>query len=122
MPNAGTFHPRFVIQCTGHSGEKSIPSSITGIGSFKGSVICHSSEFPGAKPNGKGRRAVIVGCCNSGHDIAQNFVENGYDVTMVQRSTTFVVSSEATMEHYLGSLYSENGVCLSCVIECRLIS
>lgn len=77
---------------------------------FKGAVLCHSSEFAGARPNSKGRRAVIVGSGNSGHDIAQDFVENGYDVTLVQRSSTCVVTSEATMEFYLGELYSEDGV------------
>jgi cation diffusion facilitator CzcD-associated flavoprotein CzcO len=49
-----------------------------------------------------------VGCCNSGHDIAQDFYENGYSVTMVQRSSTFVVSAE-TNQNQMAPLYGEDG-------------
>lgn len=109
---SGTIHPRFVVQATGHSGEKNFPSSMTGINDFQGDVLCHSSEFVGAKPDSQGKRAVVVGCCNSGHDIAQDFYENGYDVTLVQRSSTYVMSSEAGLQVLLGGLYEEGGVCL----------
>ncbi|KAK8100867.1 FAD/NAD(P)-binding domain-containing protein [Apiospora kogelbergensis] len=85
-----TFHPRHVIQATGHSGKKNFPT-IKGMESFRGR-LCHSSEFPGANPGSEGKRAVVVGSCNSGHDIAQDLYENGYDVTMVQRSSTCVAS------------------------------
>jgi hypothetical protein len=104
-----TLHPRFVVQATGHSGEKNFPSSIAGINSFKGSTLCHSSEFSGAKPNSKDKKAIVVGCCNSGHDIAQDFYENGYDVTLVQRSSTYVMSSKAGLDVLLGGLYEEGG-------------
>jgi len=52
--------------------------------------------------------AFVVGCCNSGHDIAQDLYENGYAVTIVQRSTTYVVSAD-TMQKDLASLYGEGG-------------
>ncbi|KIW35339.1 uncharacterized protein PV07_02040 [Cladophialophora immunda] len=103
-----TLHPKHVIQCTGHSGKKNYPT-VKGMDGFKGDVLCHSSEFKGARPEGKGRKAVVVGSCNSGHDIAQDFYEKGYDVTMVQRSTTCVISSEAITEIGLAGLYDENG-------------
>lgn len=85
--------------------------SVPGMSSFTGDVICHSSDFPGAKADGtgKGKRAVVVGACNSSHDICQDYAEQGYDVTMVQRSTTCVVSSEAATEILLGTLYEERG-------------
>jgi cation diffusion facilitator CzcD-associated flavoprotein CzcO len=51
----------------------------------------------------------VVGCCNSGHDIAQDFYENGYDVTIVQRSSTYVMSSKAGLDVLLGGLYDQNG-------------
>ncbi|TVY17746.1 putative indole-3-pyruvate monooxygenase YUCCA1 [Lachnellula arida] len=89
-----TLHPKHVIQATGASGEANIPD-IKGLSTFKGDRIVHSSKYTAAKPShGKNKRAIIVGCCNSGHDIAQNYHENGYAVTMVQRSSTFVVSAE----------------------------
>jgi hypothetical protein len=98
-----------VIQATGHSGEANFPSHIKGLSSFAGTRLVHSSKFTGAMPSqGQGKRAIVVGCCNSGHDIAQDFYENGYSVTMVQRSSTFVVSAETNLEH-MSALYGEDG-------------
>jgi cation diffusion facilitator CzcD-associated flavoprotein CzcO len=103
-----TIHPSHIIQATGHSGKKNFPE-IPGMENFQGDRLCHSSEFPGAKPNSQGKKAVVVGCCNSGHDIAQDFYENGYDVTIVQRSTTCVVSSSSVTDIGLKGLYDEDG-------------
>ncbi|CAL3962655.1 unnamed protein product [Diplocarpon coronariae] len=102
-------HPKHIIQATGHSGEKNFPSHIPGIADFKGDRLCHSSEFTGAKLNGSGKKAIVVGCCNSGHDIAQDYFEKGYDVTIVQRSSTCVISSEALLKIGLAGLYEEQG-------------
>ncbi|SPN98639.1 probable flavin-containing monooxygenase [Cephalotrichum gorgonifer] len=102
-----TFHPRHIVQATGHSGKKNMPE-IKGLETFKGDRICHSSEFSGAREGTTGKKAVVIGCCNSAHDIAQDFLENGYEVTMVQRSSTCVVSSKAIMDGLKGS-YDEGG-------------
>ncbi|KKK13242.1 hypothetical protein P175DRAFT_0497274 [Aspergillus ochraceoroseus IBT 24754] len=103
-----TLHPRHVIQATGHSGKKNLPG-FEGVDTFKGSRICHSSEFNGAAAGGNGKKAVVVGSCNSAHDIAQDYYEKGYDVTLVQRSTTCVVSSNSILDIGLKGLYEENG-------------
>jgi hypothetical protein len=103
-----TFHPRHIIQATGHSGKKNMPS-MTGIETFAGDRLCHSSEFPGAQSNSQGKKAIVVGSCNSAHDIAQDYLEKGYEITMVQRSTTHVVSSKAITDVGLKGLFSEHG-------------
>lgn len=103
-----TLHPHHVIQATGHSGKKNAPS-FKGMECFKGSRICHSSEFDGADPNSKGKKAVVIGSCNSAHDIAQDYYEKGWEVTMVQRSTTCVVSSDSIVNIGLKGLYEEGG-------------
>ncbi|BCS21152.1 flavin-containing monooxygenase [Aspergillus puulaauensis] len=100
--------PRHVIQATGHSGKKNLPT-FKGVESFTGSRICHSSEFHGAAADGQGKKAVVVGSCNSAHDIAQDYYEKGYNVTIVQRSSTCVVSSDAIVNIALKGLYEENG-------------
>ncbi|KAL4914568.1 hypothetical protein BDW62DRAFT_190128, partial [Aspergillus aurantiobrunneus] len=100
--------PRHIVQATGHSGKKNLPD-FKGVETFKGSRICHSSEFHGVTGDGKGRKAAVVGSCNSAHDIAQDYYEKGYDVTMVQRSSTCVVSSDAIVNIALKGLYEENG-------------
>ncbi|KAI5459019.1 hypothetical protein BGZ63DRAFT_360680 [Mariannaea sp. PMI_226] len=103
-----TFYPRHLIQATGHSGKKNQPT-VKGVENFQGDRLCHSSEFPGAREDSKGKRAVVVGSCNSAHDIAQDFLEKGYHITIVQRSTTHVVSSKAITEIALKGVYSEGG-------------
>jgi len=103
-----TLHPKHIIQATGGSGKKHMPS-VPGMDSFKGHLLCHSSEFPGAREGvGKGKKAIVVGACNSSHDICQDYYEKGYDVTMVQRSSTCVVSSEACLKLLLGGAYEEH--------------
>ncbi|KAH8809158.1 hypothetical protein F5884DRAFT_845388 [Xylogone sp. PMI_703] len=102
-----TLHPKHVIQATGASGEPNFPD-IKGVSNFKGTRLVHSSRFPGAVPaHGQNKKAIIIGCCNSGHDIAQDLYENGYQVTMVQRSTTFVIHTDTNVRHM--DTYSEDG-------------
>jgi hypothetical protein len=103
-----TFHPRHVIQATGHSGKKNMPT-MKGVETFAGDRLCHSSDFPGAQENSKGKKAIVVGSCNSAHDIAQDYLEKGYEITMVQRSTTHVVSSKAITDVGLKGLFDEHG-------------
>lgn len=112
-----TIHPRHIIQATGHSGKKNMPA-IRGLSSFQGDRICHSSEFAGAQDythdlestgGKKTKKAVVVGSCNSGHDIAQDYLEKGYEVTIIQRSSTHVLSSEALTNLLLKPNYSEGG-------------
>lgn len=102
-----TLHPKHIIQATGHSGKRNLPE-FEGQASFQGDVLCHSSDFKGARRDGAGKKAVIIGSCNSAMDIAQDYYENGYDVTIVQRSSTSVISSPAILGQ-LGALYSEAG-------------
>lgn len=103
-----TLYPAHVVQATGHSGKKNAPV-FKGMEKFGGSRICHSSEWPGASEDGAGKKAIVIGACNSGHDIAQDYVEKGYEVTMVQRSSTCVVSSESIVNIGLKGLYEEAG-------------
>ncbi|KAL7816013.1 FAD/NAD(P)-binding domain-containing protein [Trichoderma aethiopicum] len=102
-----TLHPNHIIQATGHSGIPNVPR-FKGMETFRGDRICHSSDFPGASGDGHGKKAVIVGSCNSAHDIAQDFFEKGYDVTMVQRSSTLVTSSRSVKDIVLRA-YCEGG-------------
>lgn len=103
-----TLHPRHIIQSTGHSGKPNLPS-ISGMDKFQGHFLGHSSAFPGARPDGTGKKAVVVGACNSAHDICQDYYEKGYQVTMVQRSSTCVVSSESICRINLAGMYEEGG-------------
>jgi cation diffusion facilitator CzcD-associated flavoprotein CzcO len=72
--------------------------------------IVHSSQFGGGE-EWHGKHCVVLGANNSAHDIAADLFEHGAaEVTMVQRSSTVVVTSDALMEHAWGRLYSEEAV------------
>ena len=77
-------HPRHVVLATGVSGIPSVPD-IAGLKDFAGKVM-HSSQYDDGE-NWKGKRAIVIGTGNSGHDIAQDLHSSGAEVTLVQRSS-----------------------------------
>ncbi|MDP3692507.1 NAD(P)/FAD-dependent oxidoreductase, partial [Bradyrhizobium sp.] len=90
-----TMHPRHVVLATGVSGIPSLPD-IPSLKNFAGTVI-HSSQYTDGE-EWKGRKAIVIGTGNSGHDIAQDLHSSGAEVTMVQRSSTLVVSIEPSAQ------------------------
>ncbi len=90
-----TMHPRHVVLATGVSGIPNVPE-IAGLKDFSGQVV-HSSAYDDGE-NWKGKRAVVIGTGNSGHDIAQDLHSSGAQVTMFQRSSTLVVSIEPSAQ------------------------
>ncbi|KAG2364046.1 hypothetical protein BDR07DRAFT_1355674 [Suillus spraguei] len=95
---------KHLVFATGSGGPPKVPN-ISGKASFKGSSM-HSSEFKSAA-NHIGKKAIVVGCGSSAHDIAQDFCNHGVDITMYQRSSTSVISAKsvATM---LGTMYKDD--------------
>jgi cation diffusion facilitator CzcD-associated flavoprotein CzcO len=90
-----TMHPRHVVLATGVSGIPSVPE-IAGLKEFRGTVM-HSSQYDDGE-NWKGKRAIVIGTGNSGHDIAQDLHSSGAAVTLFQRSSTLVVSIEPSAQ------------------------
>ncbi|WFU17631.1 NAD(P)/FAD-dependent oxidoreductase [Bradyrhizobium sp. CB3481] len=88
-------HPRHVVLATGVSGIPNVPE-IPGLKNFAGKVL-HSSRYDDGE-NWKGKRAIVIGTGNSGHDIAQDLYSSGADVTLFQRSSTLVVSIEPSAQ------------------------
>jgi cation diffusion facilitator CzcD-associated flavoprotein CzcO len=87
--------PRHVVLATGVSGIPNVPE-ISGLKDFAGKVV-HSSGYDDGE-NWKGKRAIVIGTGNSGHDIAQDLHSSGADVTLFQRSSTLVVSIEPSAQ------------------------
>lgn len=99
--------PKQLVFALGVSGYANVPK-IAGAETFLGEQH-HSSRHPG--PEGyKGKKVVVLGSNNSAHDICAAMVEQGVDVTMVQRSSTHIAPSDSLMELALGGLYSEQAV------------
>jgi putative flavoprotein involved in K+ transport len=90
-----TLHPKHVVLATGVSGIPNWPDIPT-LNDFAGAVL-HSSQYDDGE-NWKGKRAIVIGTGNSGHDIAQDLHSSGADVTLVQRSSTLIVSIEPSAQ------------------------
>lgn len=101
-----TVHPKDVILATGAAGEPNVPD-LPGRDSFKGTAYHSSKHSAGEKWRGK--NAVVVGACNSGHDIAQDLYEAGAEVTLVQRSSTYIMSQEHGIPAIFGANFVEGG-------------
>jgi cation diffusion facilitator CzcD-associated flavoprotein CzcO len=99
-----TLHPRHFVVAGGLFGSPKIPA-IKGIETFKG-VAVHSDEFQGGS-DFAGKRALVVGAGVSGHELAHDLFEHGCDVTMLQRSATYVVSFP-TYHKYWAGLFTED--------------
>jgi cation diffusion facilitator CzcD-associated flavoprotein CzcO len=96
--------PHLVLATGGSSGVPNLPQ-LPGLDAFQGEVL-HSSAF-GSGASYTGKKAVVFGTGNSGHDVAQDLHANGAaEVTIIQRSPTCVVSlvPSGTMVY---ALYSE---------------
>jgi putative flavoprotein involved in K+ transport len=88
-------HPRHVVMATGVSGIANMPEIPT-LDNFKGTLV-HSSRYEDGE-SWTGKRAIVIGTGNSGHDIAQDLHSSGASVTLVQRSPTLVTNIEPSAQ------------------------
>lgn len=84
----GTKTPRVVVMATGYNGRPTLPA-FAGLDDFRGMTL-HASRYrnPAAF---QGKRTLVVGCGNSGAEIALDLAEHGVDVSMVVRGPVHVV-------------------------------
>jgi len=87
--------PRHVVMATGVSGIPHLPDFPT-LKNFAGTVL-HSSQYNDGE-DWKGKKAIVIGTGNSGHDIAQDLHSSGADVTLVQRSSTLITNIEPSAQ------------------------
>ncbi|MFC4006988.1 flavin-containing monooxygenase [Nonomuraea purpurea] len=102
-----TLRPRHLVQATGVFGVPDRPE-IRGAEDFRG-VLTHATEYRGAAEHEKGLRVLVVGSGSSAHDVAQDLCEAGAHVTMLQRSSTCVVSVDPGAARAY-SIYAEDGI------------
>jgi len=95
-------HPRHLIFATGVSSIPYFPK-LPGLEDFKGTVV-HSGGFADAD-KWRGKRALVLGSGTSGHDVAMELQANGAEVTLIQRSPTYVVSLKEAQSVY--AIYQE---------------
>ncbi|KAI0727076.1 FAD/NAD-P-binding domain-containing protein [Fomitopsis betulina] len=100
-----TFVVDHVIMALGFGGGVPKWPSIPGQEEFQGQVL-HSTQHKSGRDH-IGKKVVIVGACTSAHDLASDYVEHGVDVTLFQRSETYIMSTKEGMPRVFGDLYSE---------------
>ncbi|HEY2246090.1 MAG TPA: NAD(P)/FAD-dependent oxidoreductase [Bradyrhizobium sp.] len=88
-------HPRHIVMATGVSGIPNIPD-IPLLKNFGGQIV-HSSRYDDGE-NFDGKRTLVIGTGNSGHDIAQDLHSSGAEVTLVQRSPTLITNIEPSAQ------------------------
>ena len=95
-------HPRHVVFATGVSGIPIHPD-LPGLDTFAGDVMHSGAYLSGHQ--WQGRKALVLGTGNSGHDVAQDLHASGVDVTMIQRGSTLIASIDEAQKIY--ALYDE---------------
>ena len=81
--------PRHLVFAIGASPIPHVPQ-LPGLDTFAGTVM-HSGEYQTGSP-WKGRNALVLGTGTSGHDVAQDLHACGADVSLIQRSPTYITS------------------------------
>ncbi len=97
-----TVRPKHIVFATGVS---SIPvrPELPGLDDFAGDVL-HSAEYLEGR-QWKGKKALVLGTGNSGHDVAQDLHASGVGVTLIQRSSSLIVSLAQAQTVY--NMYQE---------------
>jgi len=103
-----TLQPTQLVLATGMSG---IPNviDVPGASHFRG-TLHHSSQHRGGEGY-RGKNCVVIGSNNSAHDICADLWEHGAaSVTMVQRSSTHISTSDSLFKFGTSKLYSEDAL------------
>lgn len=94
-----TLHPDHVVMATSLCGLPSMPT-IPGMDNFKG-TIRHSSAHDSSR-DFVGKKVCVVGTSSSGFDTAFDCSRRGIDVTLLQRSPTYIMSLTHSVPRVLG--------------------
>lgn len=95
-----TLHPSQVVMATSLCGIPMTPS-IPGMSDFKG-TIRHSSTHDSSR-DFIGKKVCVVGTSSSGFDTAFDCSRRGIDVTLLQRSPTYIMSLTHSVPRTIGT-------------------
>ncbi|KAJ7477704.1 hypothetical protein FB451DRAFT_1243020 [Mycena latifolia] len=101
------FKVKHLIFATGLGGGEGNFPTYPGMDVFKGQIL-HSTQHKRATDHA-GKKVVVVGACTSAHDIAVDYYDHGVDITMYQRSSTYVMTTKNGWKHIMGGSYWEGG-------------
>lgn len=96
-----TLHPKQVIMATSLCGVPMTPN-IPGMSSYKRGEIRHSTKHDSAR-DFVGKKVCVVGTSSSGFDTAYDCARRGIDVTLLQRSPTYIMSLTHSVPRIIGN-------------------
>ncbi|KAG9308310.1 hypothetical protein JVU11DRAFT_12074 [Chiua virens] len=103
--NTRTMTVNHLVFATGWGGGLPKMPDISGKELYQGAVL-HSTQFTSPEEY-QGKKVIIVGSGTSAHDIAHVLRHEECDVTMIQRSSTYVLSRDA-LESFSAETYNEH--------------
>ncbi|KAK9427799.1 hypothetical protein V1505DRAFT_252458 [Lipomyces doorenjongii] len=96
-----TLHPEQVVMATSLCGVPMTPV-IPGMADYKRGVIRHSTAHDSSR-DFVGKKVCVVGTSSSGFDTAFDCSRRGIDVTLLQRSPTYIMSLTHSVPRMVGS-------------------
>ncbi|WVQ84769.1 hypothetical protein IAT38_006926 [Cryptococcus sp. DSM 104549] len=101
-----TFHPKQLVIATSLAGVPYSPT-IPGSDEFKG-TIRHSTQHDSSR-EWVGKKVLVVGTSSSGFDTVYDFARRDVDVTLLQRSPTYIMSLTHSPTRIIGAYQPVNG-------------
>ncbi|TXT05778.1 uncharacterized protein COLE_07098 [Cutaneotrichosporon oleaginosum] len=102
-----TLHPKHVVMATSLCGIPMIPQ-VPGRELWKGTAR-HSTQHDSSR-NWIGKKVLVVGTSSSGFDTAYDCARRDIDVTLLQRSPTYIMSLTHSVPRAIGGYAPKNGV------------
>ncbi|KAJ6539575.1 hypothetical protein B0H19DRAFT_1213485 [Mycena capillaripes] len=100
------FTVKHLVFATGFGSYRGKLPTYPGMDEFKGPIL-HSSQHKKATDHA-GKKVVVIGACTSAHDICADYYEHGVDVTMFQRSSSYIMTTKNGWRILMDGVYSEN--------------
>lgn len=95
-----TLRPKQLVMATSLCGNPYLPD-VPGMADFKG-VVRHSTAHDSSR-DFVGKKVCVVGTSSSGFDTAYDCARRGIDVTLLQRSPTYIMSLEHSVPRAIGN-------------------
>lgn len=102
-----TLKPKHVVMATSLCGVPMIPV-IPGMADWKAGVYRHSTAHDSSR-DFVGKKVLVVGTSSSGFDTAYDCSRRGIDVTLLQRSPTYVMSLTHSVPRTIGNYAPKEG-------------
>lgn len=99
-----TLRPRHFVVAGGLYGSPKIPA-LKGLSTYTGLAV-HSDDFQNGADYA-GKRVLVVGAGVSGHELAHDLYEHRAEVTMLQRSSTYVITYDTYHKCYSGLFHED---------------